>query len=101
MSDVLERGAGGDSKDGLKQTPLFLSAKNGHKEVVTELLTCDSVDMNSRDFRGRTALMMALVRKHEAVMELLLRSKKVDIKSRMIWAQLRSIMRLFKQSAIQ
>jgi ankyrin repeat protein/NACHT domain-containing protein/GPI inositol-deacylase-like protein len=76
---LLERGAEANSKNGNQQTSLILSAENGHKEVVMELLTCDGVDINSTDYWGYTALTRALRRGHEAVVEPLLRSKRADI----------------------
>jgi hypothetical protein len=77
---LLEQGAEVNSKNCYEQTSLLLSAKNGHKDVVMELLACDNVNMNLKDNIGCTALMVAMTNKHEAMVELLLRSKRADVK---------------------
>jgi ankyrin repeat protein len=77
---VLERGAEVSSRNSYGETSLLLAVKNGHKDVVMELLACDNVDMNLKDTNGRTVLMTAVTHKHEDVVELLLWSKRADVK---------------------
>ena len=77
---LLQQGAEVNSKNCCKETSLLLSAKNGHKDVVMELLTCDNVNMNLKDDNGCTALMTAVTNKHEAMVELLLRSRRANVK---------------------
>jgi len=77
---LLEQGAEVNSMNRYKKTSLLLSVKNGHKDVVMELLACDNVNMNLKDNNGCTALMAAVMNRHEAIVELLLRSKRADVK---------------------
>jgi Cdc6-like AAA superfamily ATPase len=78
---LLEQGAEVNSRNRDGETSLFLSAKNGHKDVAMELLACDNVDMNLKNNgTGYTALMAAVMNEHEAMVELLLRSKRADAK---------------------
>ena len=77
---LLEQGAEVNSKNDYEETSLLLSAMNGHKDVMMELLACDNVNMNLKDnVQGCTALMVAVINKHEATVELLLRSKRADV----------------------
>jgi ankyrin repeat protein len=51
-------------------TPLIVTAFEGHKEVV-EQLVAKGADMNAQDNEGNTALSLASQRGHTAVVELL------------------------------
>jgi acid phosphatase family membrane protein YuiD len=77
---LLEQGAEVNSKNRCEETSLFLSAKNGHKDMAMELLACDNVDVNLQNNRGCTALLAAMMSKHEEIVVLLLRSKRADAK---------------------
>ncbi|KAN0081738.1 hypothetical protein V8E54_003036 [Elaphomyces granulatus] len=77
---LLERGAEVNSKNSYEETSLLLAVKNGHKDVVMELLACGNVNMNLKDSSGCTALMTAVTHKHEEMVELLLWSKRADVK---------------------
>ena len=68
---LLEQGAEVNSENHQKETSLLLSVKNGHKDVVMELLTRENVDMNLKDNNKHTTLMVAVMKKDEAMVELL------------------------------
>ncbi|KAN0072061.1 hypothetical protein V8E54_009790 [Elaphomyces granulatus] len=77
---LLERGAEVNSRNSYEETSLLLAVKNGHKDVVMELLACGNVNMNLKDHGRCTVLMAAVIHKHEEMVELLLWSKRADVK---------------------
>jgi len=68
-----------DSRDMLKQTPLFIAAENGHEAVVKILLEREDVDVNSRDNNDRTPLFSAAAEGHRDVVKMLLERDDVDV----------------------
>ena len=62
--------------------PLLFAASTGYDEVVTLLLSKDDVDLNLKDWNGRTSLWLSTVNGHEAIVKLLLETGKVDVDSK-------------------
>lgn len=58
------------------------AAKEGHEAVVALLLENDEVEVDSRDYEGRTPLWFAAMQGQEAVVRPMLESGKVDVNSK-------------------
>ena len=69
---LLTRGADPSRGTCGTRLPLHFAAEEGHIEVVRRLLQEPSVDLNQKDFTGRTALFNAADRGHHEIVELLL-----------------------------
>jgi ankyrin repeat domain-containing protein 50 len=72
VGQLLDRGAGIDSKDKDSWTPLSWAAKNGHEAVVKLLLEKGAELEPKDDYYGQTPLSRAAENGHETVMKLLL-----------------------------
>jgi ankyrin repeat protein len=80
VQKLLQQGdLGVDSRDMLKQTPLFIAAENGHEAVVKILLEREDVDVNSRDNYMQTPLFTAAAEGHRDVVKILLERDDVDV----------------------
>jgi hypothetical protein len=63
-------------------SPLSYSAERGYENLVRFLISTHKVDMDSKDYNGRTALSKAATYGQEVIVELLLNTENVEINSR-------------------
>lgn len=79
---ILLFGANADAKDNLERTALSYATENGHKDVVTVLLTQNLIDPDARDASQRTPLLIAAEAGHSTIVSLLLGTLGVEPDSR-------------------
>jgi ribosomal protein S16 len=72
VQSLLADGIPADIKSSREFTPLHQAAARGHERIVQLLLKTQTLDVNARDFKGRTALFLAGLQGHREIVTLLL-----------------------------
>ncbi|KAJ5602040.1 hypothetical protein N7510_011574 [Penicillium lagena] len=71
-----------NAMDNNGQTALQRAARNGHEDVLRQLLNTGEVDLNAKDEHGRTPLSWAAGNGHEDVLRQLLNTGEVDLNAK-------------------
>ena len=79
VAELLARGANVNAVTPYGDTALILAAENGHKEIVSALLSHGGIDVNAATSKGSTALMSAAYNGHTGIVSALLSCEGIDI----------------------
>ncbi|KAL3866107.1 hypothetical protein ACJMK2_043440 [Sinanodonta woodiana] len=80
VRSLIESGVDTDLPDMFGRSPLYLAARFGHQNVVTELLRVENVDVNYKEKKyGFTPLHIATERRHASVVEILCQHRDIRV----------------------
>ena len=75
VEDAIEKGIDVNQPTKNGQTPLWIAAWEGHKEIVSMLVEAKGVDVNQADKDGQTPLFRAAYEGHKEIVSMLLKVK--------------------------